>query len=346
MLVTRKQNGGEGITKFRKAHWPTMTNCNFGGVEVKQASIGFVSSLWEGKCDLGNMHEALGIMRDYVNCFMLDKSMISFILFDTFGFIGGYAKTGTITELVVLADSERTGPAVIPWDANGSKAVLMNLLMNRIPERMVVLEKIKRSFHASWKSSDGTSPYLGSGRFGDVYRVEVQGKVQALKVLKKGHAMVEFDTLKQAYDDKAPVVKVLVEKHEDQFSAYTMEPVGSPCSNHSRKNVSLLFSSLFDLHSTGWSHGDARWPNAIMFEGRVLWFDFLSAKKSVPCGVFYRAYDLQTLAESLLEPQGLTAPTVSQMEEMVSSDLKSYSKIANVVSNALLKGRRPPNNEE
>jgi hypothetical protein len=170
-----------------------------------------------------------------------------------------------------------------------------------------------------------------------------KSNVHALKVLKKGHAMVEFDTLKQAYDDNAPVVKVLVEMHGDQSSAYTMEPVGTPCSNHSRENVSLLFSSLFDLHSTGWYHGDARWPNAIMFEGRVLWFDFLSAKKSVPLGLYYRACDLQTLAESLLERQGLTAPTVSQVEEMLSSDdLESYIKIANYVSNALLNGRRPP----
>jgi len=34
--------------------------------------------------------------------------------------------------------------------------------------------------------------------------------------------LAEFDTLKQAYSDKAPVVKVLVEQHEDRFSAYTI----------------------------------------------------------------------------------------------------------------------------
>jgi hypothetical protein len=347
MLVTRKQNGGVGIISFRKsrADWPATTNYNFGGVEGKNESIDFVSSLWEGKCELGNMHEALGEMVDYVKCSVVEKSYISFILYDKFGFAGGYAKTGTVTELVVLADDnqQKGPPAVIPWDANGSKAVLMNLLKSRIPDKMVWLEKVRHAFNASWKSCDGTSPYLGSGAFGNVYRVEVQGKVQALKILKKGHAMVEFDTLKQAYNDKAPVVKVLVEKHEDQFSAYTMEPVGTPCSNHSHENVSLLFSSLFDLHSTGWYHGDARWENAIMIEGRVLWCDFLSAKKSEPLGLYYVACDLQTLAESLLRRQRLTAPTALEMQEMLPNDRESYSMISNFVSNALLNGQPPKN---
>ena len=343
MLITRKQNGGEGIVNFRnsRADWRT-SNWNFGGVEAKKNSIGFVSSLWEGKCELGNMHEALGEMVDYVKCFVMDNSMISFVLYDKFGFVGGYAKTGTITELVVHEDNERQGPAVIPWHSNGSKVVLKNLLKNRIPERMILLEKVKHVFNASWKSYDGTSPYLGSGGFGDVYRVEVQGNIQALKVVREGHTMAEFDTLKQAFHDNAPVVKVLVEKHEDRFSAYTMEPVGAVCSNHSRANVSLLFSSLFDLHLSGWYHGDARWQNIVMFEGQVLWCDFLSARKSDPLSLYYRACDLQMLAESLLRRGGLPAPTVSEVEEMLSgSNLESYDEIAKFVSNSLSSGRPP-----
>jgi hypothetical protein len=156
-------------------------------------------------------------------------------------------------------------------------------------------------------------------------------------------AFAEFETLKQAYDDGAPVVNVLVEKHEASFNAYTLKPVGAPCSEHSRVNVSLLFSSLYELHSTGWYHGDARWQNAILFERQVRWCDFLWAKKSQPFLLRFRASDVLKLAESLLKRQGRTVPTLfTEMEQMLlSGDLVSYDEIAKYVSDALAGGRPP-----
>ena len=110
---------------------------------------------------------------------------------------------------------------------------------------------------------------------------------------------MEFDTLKQAHEDGDPVVQVLVEKHES-FQAYTMKPVGSTCFNHSCNNVFLLFSSLFNLHSFGWYHGDARWQNAIMFDEKILWCDFLMARKLTSLDPYYRASDLHKLVDSLI----------------------------------------------
>jgi hypothetical protein len=347
MLISRKQNGGEGIIKFRnsRADWRA-SKYYFGSVEAKKESIGFISSLWEGKGTIGNMNEALGEMVDYVKCFVVDKSMISFILYDKFGFIGGCTITGTITELVVREDNESSGPAVIPWDAHGSKDVLKNLLKKRIPEKMVLMEKVRYAFNASWKSrgGNGTSPHLGSGGFGDVYCVEIEGKVQALKVIRDKYSKGEFDTLKQAYNDKAPVVEVLVENHNDSFFAYTMRPVGTPCSDHTPEIVSLLFSALFDLHKTGWYHGDARWQNAILFDNKVHWCDFLQAKKLVPLDIYNRACDLHTLAESLSSRPAVATP-ISKIEEMLERDMTSYTEIAIVVTNNknLPPSRRPAN---
>jgi tRNA A-37 threonylcarbamoyl transferase component Bud32 len=176
-----------------------------------------------------------------------------------------------------------------------------------------------------------------------------KAKKRALKVLRQSQALPEFDSLRKAYQDKAPVVQALDEKHNDSFAAaYIMRPVGTctstPCSNHDRETVSLLFSSLFQLHSTGWYHGDARWQNAILCkEGRVLWCDFMYAKKLDPMCPYYLACDLQQLAKSLLIRQGLTIPTVSEMEQQVSENLESYNEIAKIVSDALVSGRPPTN---
>jgi hypothetical protein len=178
MMISRKQNGGNVIVNYRNslADW-NPANCDFGGVEATEKSIGLISSLWEGKCELGNMSVALGEMMDYVKCFVVNKSMISFILYDKFGFVGGYANAGVINSLMVHTDDiDGIGPTVIPWDAKGSKDVLMTLLKTSITDKMVLLEKVKTAFNASWKScGEGKSPYLGSGGFGDVYCVEVQG---------------------------------------------------------------------------------------------------------------------------------------------------------------------------
>jgi hypothetical protein len=115
VLIPREQSGGYVIITFRnsRADWQE-TKCFFGGVDVNEHSIGLIASLWEGKCELGNMYEALGEMVDYIRCYVVVESMISFILYDKFGFVGGFAKTRTITQLTVHpAYSEGRDPAVI-----------------------------------------------------------------------------------------------------------------------------------------------------------------------------------------------------------------------------------------
>ena len=339
MLVTKNENGGPGIINFRKSidGWSEI-NCNFGGVKPHENSVDLISSLWEGKFELGNMHEALGEMVDYVKCVVIKDSLISFVLYDKNGFVGGYAKKGQITELVANTANKKV--SVIPWDAPGSKDCLKKLLKNRVPERMILMENIIRAFNATWKPGKDSSPHLGSGGFGDVYRVEVNRSIQALKVAKKDHLKSEFETLQKAFKDKAPVVEVLVERHNKDFSAYTMVPVGTPFVNvHSVNNVSLLFSSLFDLHSSGWYHGDARWQNAMLCGNRVLWCDFRCAHKSDPLETYYRIRDLLSLAGSLLNRKGVAVPAFSVIEEMLGEDATSYGKIADLVSTALVSGQ-------
>lgn len=342
VLISRESNGGDGVVNFRSSKvdgWG-LVHRYFGGVEPDEISTDFVSSMWEGKCKLGNMHEALGEMVDYVQCVVMKDSLLSFFLYDRFGFVGGYAKRGQIIELFVNQDE-----SIIPWNANGSKEVMKKLLKSRIPRKMRLMEKVRGAFNAIWSTSQGTSPYLGSGAHGDVYSVEVAGQKRALKISKQGHLKAEFDTLKEAHGDGAPVVQVVCDRHEDDFSAYIMDPVGSPLSNIHRPDVvSKLFTSLFTLHECGWHHGDARWQNAIEFEGRVLWCDFLSAKKPQPLVHFYRASDLQSLVESLLKSSGIDkVPSVSQIERMLTQPLTNYEEIAKFVSSNMTKGRPPRN---
>jgi hypothetical protein len=141
MLIPREQSGGDGIIKFRnlREDWQE-TKCFFGGVDMNEHSIGLIASLWEGKCELGNMNEALGEMVDYIRCYVVVKSMISFILYDKLGFVGGFAKTGTMTQLMVHpAYSEGRDPAVIPWCLRESNE----------QERACW----EQSFHWSWQRS-------------------------------------------------------------------------------------------------------------------------------------------------------------------------------------------------
>ena len=74
VLISQESNGGDGIVSFRNSRndWVAADRL-FGGVEPKNISIGFVSSLWEGKCELGDMHGALGEMVDYVACAVIKK---------------------------------------------------------------------------------------------------------------------------------------------------------------------------------------------------------------------------------------------------------------------------------
>ena len=207
---------------------------------------------------------------------------------------------------------------------------------------MLLMEKVRGAFNASWSTIQGISPYLGSGGFGDVYRVQVEGEQLALKVSKDGHMKAEFDTLKDAYVDKAPVVQVLCYQYEDAFSAYTMKPVGTPITNLTRVIVPKLFRSLFMLHSFGWYHGNARWQNAIKSDGELLWCDFLSAKKFQPLQLYYRAYDLQKLVESVLKSKRIApVPGRSEIEGMLQVPLTDYNNIANLVLEAMSKGRPP-----
>lgn len=154
------------MINFRSAHagWVS-AQCNFGGVETTKTAIGFISSLWEGKCDLGNLHEGLGGMIDYVKCYMLDEAHISFILHDKFG----SARKGVIMDLVVDFDDGHSAK-IMPWSSQGSKAVLESLLTrSRISPEMKLLEKVEDACGVRWKSEEGMSPYLGSPAFGDVY---------------------------------------------------------------------------------------------------------------------------------------------------------------------------------
>jgi hypothetical protein len=64
-----------------------------------------ITSLWEGKINLGNLHVALGDMVDYVRCWGIQKRNVIIILYDVNGFVVGDCTKSVIRTLYKKYDA-------------------------------------------------------------------------------------------------------------------------------------------------------------------------------------------------------------------------------------------------
>ena len=261
--------GGNDMVNFRADQ--NVSGLIFGGLDMKQDSELYLASLWEGKLQLGNLHQALGEMVDYVRCWGVKRRSVSIILYDMNGFVVGDSVDGVIRTLYLL----------VPWDAPGSRTVLKTYMTKHTTQRVVRAQKAMVDLRLRIAGlAGGESAYLGSGSFGDVFCVEnANGDMIALKVARSDDASFakEYHTLESAKHEGAPVVEVL-SNAPWPLCAYTMTPVGSSLTKTSEA-CRELFCALRALHDSGWYHGDARYPNAIKTrDGEVLWIDFLDAE--------------------------------------------------------------------
>ena len=261
--------GGKAMVSFRTNH--QISGLIFGGLDMKRDSELYLTSLWEGKSKLGNLHQALGEMVDYVKCLGVKRRSLSIILYDMDGFVVGDSIDGVIRTLYHL----------VPWDAPGSRAVLKAYMTKHTTQQVVNAQNAMVDLRLRIASlAGGASAYLGGGSFGEVFCVENEnGEMVALKVARSGHASFakEYRRLKSAKHEGAPVVEVQA-KAEWPLCAYTMTPVGSTMIKTSEA-CRELFCALRALHDSGWYHGDARYPNAIKTrDGDILWIDFLGGE--------------------------------------------------------------------
>ena len=261
--------GGDAMVNFRANR--DLSGLIFGGLDMKRDSELYLTSLWEGKSKLGNLHEALGEMVDYVNCLGVKRRSLSIILYDMNGFVVGDSVDGVIRTLYHL----------VPWDAPGSRAVLKTYMTKHTTKRVVNTQNAMMDLQLRIPIfAGGASAYLGGGSYGEVFRVENEnGEMVALKIARTSYASFakEYHRLETAKSEGAPVVQVQA-KAEWPLCAYTMTPVGSTMTKTSEA-CRELFCALRVLHDSGWYHGDARYPNAIKTrDGDILWIDFLDAE--------------------------------------------------------------------
>ena len=168
----------------------------------------------------------------------------------------------------------------VKWTDPGSKEVLEIFIQNHVSLWTKLLIDACSQFKVS--VIEGNS-FLGMGAYGCVFKVRGEDKKDvALKIVPKEHINVLI--LEAIATDEVSstnvTVRVLTPVHllcEDQGAAFLTSPVGIHISRDSLKipTIEQLFNTLYILHEKGHVHGDSRLSNVILYEGHILWIDFL-----------------------------------------------------------------------
>jgi hypothetical protein len=126
--------------------------------------------------------------------------------------------------------------------------------------------------------------FLGYGSDGRVFRVRNQnGDELAMKItvgdLSSAHAEINAMNAFRCRLEQTGVTVCLVSKvvrRGKNYAALLISPVGRSL-RQLKKDVSVALASLRGLHVAGFSHGDARWKNAIILpDGTCRWIDLRS----------------------------------------------------------------------
>lgn len=134
--------------------------------------------------------------------------------------------------------------------------------------------------------------FLGKGRFGHVFRVQLGDRTHALKIIDNA---VVFDNKLTLSDDELFKAQDLVSEeikriqflkskgisvvtviensflNFNNFSCYLMEEVGESC--HSQFDYKAILKFLNDLHLKNECHGDPRLKNVIKINKYYYWID-------------------------------------------------------------------------
>ena len=92
-----------------------------------------------------------------------------------------------------------------------------------------------------------------------------------------------------------------------KFAALLTSPVGRDL-KPLKKDISAALTSLRDLHVAGFSHGDARWKNAIILpDGKCRWIDLRSLEDTADESQEYKETEFHNDVTTFVESFGLTA---------------------------------------
>jgi hypothetical protein len=188
---------------------------------------------------------------------------------------------------------------IMKWVLNGSKTILHKFITSYKSPWISLLEKACNQLHV--EIDDGNS-YLGRGGFGLVFRVLRNGDVLALKIVKEeasNSLVTEVESLKLTADSGLTVRFIEGVKYiESEGAAILISPAGTPISRPLKKShVEVLFGLLRRLHSSGFTHGDCRIQNVIVFNEKVLWIDLCQPFAANPT---YIKLDITSLTKSFL----------------------------------------------
>ena len=196
----------------------------------------------------------------------------------------------------------------------------------------------------------GGSCYLGSGATGHVFRVQVDGKVFAMKILiseDTASLWMEFCVLQDMAEAGAPVVSVHPDSFREQVvgvtavsASYLMAAGDSICPPG---NIAEAVKALQDLHNAGFVHGDARRDNLIVVQTpvatsaaaarrsaaartlpKLVWIDVIHTIATP----YRREIDIRTLLCSLTGLKEDDARITSQVRLYNPSDKSISEKIA------------------
>jgi len=145
---------------------------------------------------------------------------------------------------------------------------------------------------------------LGIGGSGAVYDTCFGGTHFALKIISKERSLValkEEIALNQLASEVGATGHVPVVHGRwtrEDCVALQLCPVGvANTVIESKQMLVAALTSLRALHRSGWTHGDARWPNFIFCDGKAVLIDFETANKSEE--IFLKLQDVYRLIASV-----------------------------------------------
>jgi len=187
------------------------------------------------------------------------------------------------------------------WIDKGSERVFLDFIVGALNDWTRLLQSACDLFKVQLPDTDA---FLGAGANGRVFKVLREDKSSAaLKIITKNVALrfYESDMMKNAAG--TGVVATVLEDYKllDQGKGAGMliREIGEPISRQSltESTVVTIFRNLFTLHCSGLQHGDARLPNLIQVDGKILWIDMMYSISNTD---LIWKHDAITLSKSIL----------------------------------------------
>jgi hypothetical protein len=269
--------------------------------------------------------------KDLFDCLILFESTIS-ITDEAFGRVIEYLDQlqpeGTSTAilfdlhsfwLIKCHKSNVVKVVISHWTDKGSKLLFENFIARNVSPWVSYLTNGCNEFKVNVVDGDS---YLGCGAFGRVFKVYQGGETFALKVVEEKFAdqlCVEQAAITRAeHTGLTAIIKGNVIKTSGS-AALLFSPVGTPLPYPKKEEeVQSLFRHLWMLHDHNVTHGDARVPNVIVHEGKLLWIDLVDVWEPYS---FMKSEDVRLLTRSILWISGH-----EELEEKLEKLIQNYGK--------------------